>query len=643
MSYKIDTNPLIIEIKDIIHHNSELSKKIRLNKPTNKTITHHTNGRKFLLCFQSFINQNYSYDTHSSFTLSNLFNKEGKIFDLMALDTFHDFQYNEGYYMITKPNGHKGIIHQLFPKSEINTEFKNSLGFDCFNKHKNYTNDEIEKHYGYLFTQKSFCYNAYDVLKTIQNINENNNKIYHSIDTSYGYYAIDKDFCGDIDIDEFGEINENRQQRQYISSLEYKQNSGYIFTIHNYLNGRFHLEPIVCNGAPNGIVIGNHHSKYELYHKNLNNSYNRVDEANNVFQHIHSFERKYQNEGNLCNCIELKNEMECIFWVSFCFSTYESNEGYEFLKDKIPYYIYFIDTFEELEQLQITCCRLNIFILAGMICKSINEIFNGIYLTYLGVNQDIKHSVFGKMNKKYNKKIELDVFNETDQVNGKWIVFDNNVKMIFINISKYEYKSNEYHNSKMIIKEISKVAFNTQYITNKLKKSNVNHKKRSVIGGNYIENEFGYYCHFFHQDIIFYRSLDKCNNEDDVFQKLKSVFRIHYFNKQFGDFSNIININILLSKLSPEEQYKSYHNFIFHTGDKTACLYAVLCGINTILYQKMDNKYGRIIFMKKDQDYIEKNLLKQSRQINIPKQYIDKIANKQILLIHKNEYIYNLL
>jgi len=645
MSFTINITPQIIELDNISKNNGEPSRKSRLNVSIQKTLTHHYNGRKFLLCFPSFIRENYHYNSNESDLLANNFNKEGKIFDLMALDTFHDFEYNEGYYMITKPTKHTGFIHQLFPQSSFNVECKNNFGFDCFNKHKNYTNDDIDKHYGFLFTKKgSFCLGAFDVVKVIKNINESSfSKVFHSIDTSYGYYAIDKDYCGDLDINELGEIFPYKDSSNFIASLEYKQNTGYIFTIHNYINDKFNLEPIVCKGAPNGIVLGNHQSHYELFYKNISNknSYNRVDEANNVFQHIHSFERKYQNEGDLVNCIELNKEMECIFWVSFSFSTYETLEGYNFLKDKVSNYIYFIETFEELEQLQNTCCQLNIFILGGMICKSIHTIFNGVYLTYFGVNQNYKHSVIGKLIDKDSDKIQLEIINETDKVNGNWIVFNKNIRMIFVNVSKLDYKVNEYHNSKSIIREISKVAFDYNKIRNKLR-VNVNQIKRSVIGGNIIQNELGYYCHFFHRDLIFYRSLEDKKDNKEVFQKIKSVFRINYFNKQFGDFSNIINLNILLSKLKPEEQYLFYHHYIFHTGDKTACLYAVLCGMNTILYQKMDNKYGRIIFMNKNKDYIQNNLLKQSQRIGIELEIINKKFDKQILLLNKNENVYTL-
>jgi hypothetical protein len=163
---------------------------------------------------------------------------------------------------------------------------------------------------------------------------------------------------------------------------------------------------------------------------------------------------------------------------------------------------------------------------------------------------------------------------------------------------------------------------------------------RSVIGGNIILNELGYYCHFFHQDYIFYRNIENRINKNKIVDNLKSVFRIHYFNKQFGDFSNIMNINILLSKLTPEEQYERYHNYIFHTGDKTACLYAILCGINTILYQKQDNKYGRILFLDKNKKYIKQNLLNQSKQILIGIDIIEFEEQNQIILCNKNEYIY---
>lgn len=652
MNWKCNETPIVhtsYEQNNTISSRTRNSIKGKRKYPT-PIQTYHYNGRKFLLCFPTFISENYDYNISNSHWLSNLFNKQGKIFDLMALDTFHDFQYNEGNYMITIPTNHSGTVHQLFPRSHVNIENKNSRGFDCFNKHKNYTNDDIDKHYGYIFNHNgSYVIKGEKLINIIQSINQSGHKIYHSIDTSYGYYAIDKDYCGNINIDELGNILTSKSDKtRYIASIEYKQNTGYIFTLHYYINNKFKLFPIVCEGAPTGIVIGNNHTNYELYHKNINsrNSYNRVDEANNVFQHLHSFERKYHNEGDLCNVIHYNsiNDMECIFWVSFCFSTYETDEGYEFCKDKIPYYIYFFDTYEEVEQLHITCNRLNVFILGGMVCKSKNSIYNGIYLTYFGVNQNYKHSFIGLMKKDHPNTIETEICSETDTINGRWIVINRNIKMIFVNVSKFEYKPNEYHNSRTIISEISKVAFDKNKITQKCKKGIVN-KSRSVIGGNIIQNEYGFYCHFFHRDFIFYRSFEGILQGDNVFNKLKTVFRIHYFNKQFGDFSNIININILFSKLKPEEQIRCFHNYIFHTGDKTACLYSVLCGINTIFYHKMDNKYSRIVFIDKNKDYIRNNYLKQSKQIVINKRDIDQsLSNSpQILLLNKNEYVYNFI
>jgi hypothetical protein len=453
-------------------------------------------------------------------------------------------------------------------------------------------------------------------------------------------------------IDEFGEININLNSKvigndYHLATLNYQLNTGYIFTIHQFINNKYVLQPQVCIGAPNGIVIGNSHNNYQLYHKNQTNcnTYNRIDEANNIFHHIHSFTKKFNNEGDLCNIIKLNeeanNNLECIFWVSFCFSTYETEEGYEFLKDKIIHYITFLNSFEELEQLHLLCIRLKIFILGGMICKSKNSIYNGVYLTYLGVNQDYKHSFIGKIIKNKKKSFETNILHQTDKVNGEWIVFNQNTKMIYINISKLELKEKVYHNSKSIIKEFSKLSFNYDkiYIFSNKRDTTT----RSVIGGNIILNELGYYCHFFHQDYIFYRNIENRINKNKIVDNLKSVFRIHYFNKQFGDFSNIMNINILLSKLTPEEQYERYHNYIFHTGDKTACLYAILCGINTILYQKQDNKYGRILFLDKNKKYIKQNLLNQSKQISIGIDIIEFEEQNQIILCNKNEYIYNLL
>lgn len=630
-------------------------RSIRYNNNNNQIIQlKSTNSRKFLLYHPDFIIDNYDYSLQDGLMLSKQFNEDGKIFDLMALDTFHDFQYEEGYYMITKPNRNPSMIHQLFPQFKNNVECKNKNGIDCFNKHKNYTNKDIEYHYGYIFgnyTNRNLYLNSKLLLKVIQDINNNvvNKKVIHSIDTDYGNYCIDKDYCGNIPIDEFGDINSVNNQNTndsdssnyHLASLNYQLNTGYIFTIHQFINNKYVLQPQICIGAPNGIVIGNSHNNYELYHKTQNNcnTYNRIDEANNVFHHIHSFSKKFNNEGDLCSIIELNenSQLECIFWVSFCFSTYETQEGYEFLKDKVINYITFLNSYEEVEELHLLCIRLKIFVLGGMICKSNQNIYNGIYLTYFGVNQDYKHAFIGKVNKKLNKKIESMIIHQTDTENGKWIVFNRNVKIIYINISKFELNENEYHNSKSIIKEFSKDKLNLHQILLKLKTKlrkqyNSNLSVRSVIGGNIIQNELGYYCHFFHHNYIFYRNIEDIANTSKVFENLKSVFRILYFNKQFGDFSNIININILLSKLTPEEQYKYYHHYIFHTGDKTACLYAVLCGINTILYQKQDNKYGRILFIDKNKKYIQENLLKQSKQISI-EYYYNEQNNNQIIII----------